>query len=691
VGTLSVRTPSGSTGELYPLPPGRYVISESTVPSGYQAVAPVTVSVLGGSPYPTVVDVLDPIQPASVTIHKVNAQTGGPVAGAVFDISYAPVPGGPFSQNLGDCTTGATGECTPPGNDGNTSLLPGEYQVTEVTPPPGFVLPTNPVQNISLAPQQQGSVTFADEPLVAARFNKVATGNFNPTQVTYAGAHIEVTKGPATSTVITGCTTGPTGQCATPSVLVAGQRYCWSEVAAPEGLLPGAEGCFTASTEQASEPIIVRDPGTFVAVAVKKVDASNPSAALSGATFDLYRVDGGTGPDQPPPPSGATPLPGDTWVARATTGSGGTATFPLQYPGYAYCAVERTPPANYVATPKTHCTGVLTGSPTVPAAVTVMTVTDVEATVTLQAFKFNSLTPYTGIPGATYDLYVQGPLPPSGAPDPPPLPPPASVPDDAWYGRGTTGPGGTLDFTVPSGYAWCLREVSAPLDYVLDPALHCTAVLTTGLPLFATTVALPETRATLHITAQKFNVEQPDTAIPGATYELLLQGAAPPGYVEPNAPTGAPVPTGDSFWGEGTSNSAGQLNFSVPAGFSWCLHELHAPSGYEPDPGFHCTAVLTTQTPTPSLMIALPEQPTPSPLAVLAFTGGPGVGIVIVGLVMIVAGGVLVFTERRRYRGGGSVVGQSRTHAVDGSSGGSGDRGGSGDGGGSEPEVVPFR
>ena len=647
VGTLTVRDPTGATGELYPLVPGTYTITETAVPKGYGAVPPVTALVTGDSPTPTMVDVLDPVQPASVTIAKVDAETGEPLAGAVFDVSYAPVPGGPYSESLGSCTTTSTGDCTPEGNDGTSALLPGDYQVVERTPPPGYVLPSNPVQDVSLAPSQAGTVTFADQPLVPVEFHKIATGNVNPTEVTYAGAVIRVSSGTPTGPSVASFTTGDNGSCTTPSLLVGGQRYCWSEVVAPAGLLPGANGCFVASLGQAAVPITVSDPGAFVAVAVRKVDASNPSVGLSGAVFDLYRVDGGRGPDAPNPPPGAPPVPGDTWVAQVTTGAGGLAQFPLQFPGYAYCVVEQTAPLDFVSSPGPHCTAVLTGSPAVPATVTVITVGDAEAMVTLRAFKFNTLTPGTGIPGATYDLYVEGQAPPSGVPSAPPLPPPASIPHDTWYSRGTTGPDGTLDFQVPAGYAWCLREVTAPVNYVLDPSLHCTAVLTSNLPLSATTIALPEVRATLHISAQKYNVEQPGTVIPGATYELVTDGPPPQGYELPAPPVDASVPPGDTYWGDGTSNSLGQLSFSIPSGFSWCMHELHAPPGYEPDPAFHCTAVLTTSSPLTSLSLALPEQPVPSPLAVLAFTGGPGAAVVLVGLLLMVGGALLVLLGRR--------------------------------------------
>jgi len=685
VGTLTVGTPSGTTGELYPLVAGQYVLTETTVPAGYSAVAPITVSVAAGIPSPTVVDVLDRIQPATVSIVKVDAESGKPLAGAVFEVAYAPVPGGPYSQSLGTCTTSESGSCEPNGNDGVAALLPGDYQVTEITPPPGYLLPPDPVRDLTLAPSETGAVTFADQPLVPVRFQKVATGNYNPSQVTYAGAVIDVTPKTPSGAVTATCTTDSSGACAIPAVLDGGREYCWTEVTAPAGLLAGANGCFTASESQAALPITVSDPGSFVAVAVRKVDASNPSVTLPGAVFDLYRMDGGTGPDRPAPPAGATPIPGGTWVARSTTGAGGIASFPLQFPGYAYCAVERTPPPNYVGSSGTHCSAVLTGSAVTPATINFITVADAEAAVTLQVFKYNSLTPDTGIPGATYDLYVEGGAPPGGVPSKMPVPAPSSEPGDTWYARGTTGPAGTLDFTVPAGYAWCLHEVAAPVDYELDSALHCTAVLTTSSPPVQTTVALPETLATVHIAAQKYNSEQPNTVIPGATYELLVRGTAPPGYTRPSAPSGAAVPTGDEYWGDGTSNAQGQLDFAVPAGYAWCLHELRAPTGYAPDPSFHCTAVLTNDTPALAMTIALPEQPDVPLAAVLAFTGGPGAGIVGVGVILVVSGAMLWFLGRRRRSGKDAGPGppEPDDSPPGGGSSGGGSSGGGSSGGGS--------
>ena len=133
----------------------------------------------------------------------------------------------------------------------------------------------------------------------------------------------------------------------------------------------------------------------------------------------------------PSRPRPTAPEAGQTWVAQATTGADGLASFPLQYPGYAYCAVETQAPADYVLDTTEHCTPVLEGDAEGPTPVTTLTVSDPEALVTVSAYKFDSATPDTGIPGAVYDLYVEGPGPPS---DLPPHRPPGRRPRRATPG-----------------------------------------------------------------------------------------------------------------------------------------------------------------------------------------------------------------------------------------------------------------
>lgn len=634
VGTLTVGA-NGLSNVLSQLAVGDYTLTETQAPSGYQLSPPQIVAVTNptNGPYVTVADVNDQIIPAQLSVYKTDASTNKPVGGATFSFAYAPTPTSGFSQSLGSCTTqvtvsNPTGACAPPGNDKQlisivplvyktVGFLPGEYQIEETSPPPGYYLnPQTATQELYLSPGQSSSVSFKDSLYVSASFQKVATGNFNPDQISYAGATVVVTSGstPGGQSVAT-CTTNSSGMCTTASTLISGDPYCWIETAAPLGLASGASGCFNATNAQSITPITISDAGEFVDVQVAKFDASDPSLPLSGAIYDLYRLDGGTGPNSPTPPIGATNIPGQTWVARSTTAADGITSFPLQFPNYAYCALEVQAPVNYSLDPHEHCSGVLQGQTSTPAPTITITAYDKPTMVSLSAFKFNSLQPDTGIPGATYDLYVQGSLPPGYSPTTiATTPAPAQEIGDSWYSRQTTSAQGTLSWSVPSGYRWCLKEVTAPINYQLDPALHCTGLISSLTPKQSSTIALPEVLANIVLNAHKFNSLQPDTSIPGATYELLVNGTAPPGNSAASTPSGLPTPpTGESFWAEGTSNQQGNLSFTIPAGYSWCLHEITAPSGYEKDPAYHCTGILTTDSPPSSLEIALPEVPTPIP------------------------------------------------------------------------------
>jgi hypothetical protein len=115
-----------------------------------------------------------------------------------------------------------------------------------------------------------------------------------------------------------------------------------------------------------------------------------------------------------------------------------------------------------------------------------------EHLVTFSVEKYNSPTPGTGVPGATYDLFVHGTVPPGYAP--PPVPEHLSVPDGyAYFGAGTTDAHGALHFRVPSGQIWCVRERIAPPNYLLDHALRCTsAPLLSDPGPTAITLAVPE-------------------------------------------------------------------------------------------------------------------------------------------------------------------------------------------------------
>ncbi len=646
IGVLTVDA-AGQTNTISGLVPGTYTVTETTPPVGYQAVAPVSVAVADGTAT-TTVDVTDQVIAATVSLRKIDQETNAPLAGAVLDVAYDPDNAGSYPDDLGTCTTAASGDCVPTGNDG-AALLPGNYRVTEVTPPPGYALdPAASTKTITLTPAEAGSVSFSDALLVPASFQKTASGNVNAAIMTLAGAQLAVHQDSATGAVVATCTTDATGSCTTAATLLSGGAYCWSEVAPPTGLSGGASGCFTADNAQAAAPIVVDDAGLFVGVAAKKVDAADPSVTLSGAVFDLYRKDGGQGPGTvPTPPADAATEAGETWMARMSTGDNGVTTFPLQFPGFAYCVVEEVAPANFEVNGVPQCTDVLDGSVTVPPVLTFLTFGDNRQTLTLSAHKFNSAVPDTSIAGASYDLYAEGAGPPSTTP--PAAPTDAAVETgDTWFARGTSDASGNLTFTVPAGFAWCLLEHSAPPDYLPDDALHCSSTLTTSSPPTATTIALPETVATVYVSAHKYIALQPDTVIAGATYALLVQGALPAGQAPVSTPSGVTVPAGDAYFAQGTTDAQGLLSFAVPSGYAWCLQELVAPAQYQPDPTLHCSSVLTNETTAAAASLALPETPIPGPgPGPLAFTGGPGWWLPLGGMLLIVGGFGLLLMKRK--------------------------------------------
>ena len=624
---------TGAAGPSGPLAPGTYTVHESVAPPGYQPAPDQPVTVVAGR------DALvsftgtagDAVIPASLVLKKVATSSDEPLAGAVFGIRYDAANDQSFADDLGTCTTGSDGQCSPTGNDGG-GLRPGRYRVTELSPPPGYALDPAGVQIVELSPGQAGQVTFHDPPLVPQSFIKTASGNVDPTRVILAGATFTIST-PAGSPV-TSCLTGADGTCITAALLVADSPYCWAETTAPIGLEGGASGCFTAASAAPPIPITVDDPGRWVAVRARKVDATSPGVGVPGAVFDLYRMDGGSGPNHPVPPPSAASLAGGTWVDRATGAVGGLAAFSLQLPDFAYCVIEHRAPANYQRDPTPHCTPILSGTTASPPTTITVRVADVPQPISLFVAKTNASAPDVGVPGATYDLYAKAPFPPAS-----PTPDPAAAvrPGLKWFASGTTDADGRLAFTIPAGYAWCVAERTAPAGFVVDPGLHCTAVLDASSPDPVRTIALSETVDSIVVRGFKFNASSPGVGIPGASYALFVQGPMPPGFVGPPVPSWMTVPDGMALFAIGESDAHGQLAFPVPAGHAWCLSEITAPAGFARDTGLHCTAILDHATAPTALLVALPE---------LAFTGAfLPIGA---GLVLTIAGTVLVLVGRRR-------------------------------------------
>ncbi len=638
-----VTGPSGAAGPSAPLLVGTYRVHEAVPPPGYapapdqnatvSANATTTVSFIGSAG--------DKIIPATATLAKVDRISGSPLAGAILGIRYDSSNSGAFTQDLGTCTTDAAGTCSPAGNDG-PGLLPGTYEVREVAAPSGYAPDQGGTQILELAPGQQGTVTFSDPPLVPQRFVKSAAGNVESSSVILAGAVITVTD--SHSTLVAGCVTDNSGTCITESALIAGDHYCWHEIIAPPGLALSPGGCFVASAPAGAISIDVIDPGRYVNIEALKVDAENPSHIVPGATFDLYRL-GRPVINDPTPPHDARVLKGTQWVGRSTGGGDGIATFPLQLPNRIYCVIEHLAPAGYVVNPRPKCSGIVHGSTHVPATTVVITVQDPEERTSLAIAKTNASQPGVGVPDATYDLFVKGTPPPSVPAVPDPLAPLEA--NLTWFAAGTTDAQGHLQFSIPVGYEWCVKERSAPEGFLVDPALRCTGIVTSPVADQVTTIAEVEKVRTILINAYKFDAEAPGTGIPGASYALFVDGPMPGGFVGPPVPPSVIVPDRMNLFATGTTDNGGHLSFAIPSGNSWCMRELTAPSGYRLDPALHCTGLLTTDATSATTTLALPELPNPKPEGIrLATTGVTPPWVA--GLGLVVSGAILLGATRRR-------------------------------------------
>ncbi|MEU5401117.1 SpaA isopeptide-forming pilin-related protein [Streptomyces sp. NPDC005963] len=249
-----------------------------------------------------------------VTVVKEDADTGDPLAGAVFQL-WEETNGVPGLQTTGadpdttvgtPCTTGANGECT-------RTVETGTYYWQETAAPPGYDLPANPVfgplvlttenaadgvtvtaENTATAPVT-GDVTVIKEdsgtgdPLAGAVFQLWEETNGIPGLQTI-GINPDTTVG-------TPCTTGADGEC-TRTVELG--TYYWQETAAPPGYdLPANPvfGPLVLTAENAEEGVTVTAENTPTAavtgdVTVIKEDADTGDL-LTGAVFQLWEETNG--------------------------------------------------------------------------------------------------------------------------------------------------------------------------------------------------------------------------------------------------------------------------------------------------------------------------------------------------------------------------------------------------------------
>lgn len=135
------------------LPVGRYTVSESVAPPGYQRAQPFAVDLTAAD---RTLEVLDHVRRPTLELRKVDASTGAPLAGAVLRLWTDPEGDGTFTPiGLPLTTTKAPIDIT--------TLLPGDYRVTEVRPPDGYA--AFAPRTVHLDPGTQAELVLPDRRL----------------------------------------------------------------------------------------------------------------------------------------------------------------------------------------------------------------------------------------------------------------------------------------------------------------------------------------------------------------------------------------------------------------------------------------------------------------------------------------------------------------------------------------------
>ena len=150
----TVTTPSSGVVTVDVPEPGRYYVQETKAPSGGYALDPTRYSAtVEENSTETVTLTIRNNKSTSLKILKLSAQDDSSLAGAVFEV-----------RNIG---TGWSTEVVT-GNGGLAivnDIEPGDYQITEKSPPAGYWISENPVQTIKLEADKVGQVVYKNEPV----------------------------------------------------------------------------------------------------------------------------------------------------------------------------------------------------------------------------------------------------------------------------------------------------------------------------------------------------------------------------------------------------------------------------------------------------------------------------------------------------------------------------------------------
>lgn len=152
--------------ETAEVPAGPYVVVETAPPSGYEAGGPWEVDVPPGAE--VVVRATNRAERGGASITKIDEESGEVVAGARLALAYDADADGAFETHAAEIITGAEPAQQP-------DLLPGDYELTELTAPDGYQALDQPVR-FTVVPGETIEVRVANRATPPARAAPPATG-----------------------------------------------------------------------------------------------------------------------------------------------------------------------------------------------------------------------------------------------------------------------------------------------------------------------------------------------------------------------------------------------------------------------------------------------------------------------------------------------------------------------------------
>jgi uncharacterized surface anchored protein len=495
-----------------------------------------------------------PARCGALTIEKQDPD-GALLGGASFTIEPNPIPGAADPGSL-DITDNDENDANP--TDGVIVIdpaEPGDYTITEVTPPPGY-LQTDVPQFVTIEEFGSATVVFENR-LGTLTWSKVddESGDL----VCCATFEVTGTAGEADGMSITVVDNGqndtnPADGVITVEDLVTG-TYTVTETVPPDGYdlpdEPTREGIvIDADNPDVTLEVDFSDPRLPSELNVLKLDAETEDP-LEGATFALYLDDGDGVPEAPG---------GDTFVGDCTTGGDGTCTIDgLGWGTYYWFEVEA--PTGYELPANRYSDLVLIDRDNAGGEFDAAIFEDPQMRSELEIVKVDATTE-DPLGGATFVVRLDDGDGVFETDDDVIVDPPGEVTTD---GSGSV----TVD-DLPFGTYW-VEETAAPTGYDLpSPAFQgpFTFDADNGGETITVTFEDPQKLTDLSVLKLDQTSEEP---LEGATFELYIDD----GDGVPDAPGGDTLIDDCTTGGDGTCTITG-----LPFGdYYW--FETVAPPGYD--------------------------------------------------------------------------------------------------------------